>query len=178
MKHIKIYESFLSENDGFGRDYFVKKKDGKSIRYFFKIEGEEDTLCFIVSIGKSSRKTTIESAENSYAVLSVEPISQGVMDDYLVNETDYKSRTKDEIILTKSELMRFYFIVSECLKDYLENSPKVSMIYDEMLLNLTTETEDYLSSVGNLMEEWSYGKWGIQEGTYDRTIIYMKRDHE
>lgn len=178
MKHIKIYENFVNEGDGFGRDYFVKKKDGKTLRYFFKIDGEEDTLCFIISIGKLSRKTTIESAENSYAVISVEPISQAIMDDYLVNDTDYKSRSKEEFDLTKSELMRFYFILSECLKDYLENNPKVSIIYDELPLNINIETEDYMSYIKNQMDEWSYGKWSIQEGSSLRTVIYTKRDHE
>jgi hypothetical protein len=38
MKHIKLFEHFLSENDGYGRDFFFKKKDGKVTNYFFKVE--------------------------------------------------------------------------------------------------------------------------------------------
>ena len=47
MKHIKLFENFLNE-DGYGRDFFVKKKDGKLSQYFFKIEGEEDDLGFVL----------------------------------------------------------------------------------------------------------------------------------
>ena len=72
-QHIKLFENFLNE-DGYGRDFFVKKKDGKLSQYFFKIEGEEEDLGFVVNLGKLSRNITIESAENSYAVLSVSPL--------------------------------------------------------------------------------------------------------
>lgn len=178
MKYIKLYEDFLFEADGYGRDYYVRKKDGKTLRYFFKIESEEETLCFIVSIGKLSRKVTIEASENSYGVIGVEPIKQSIMDDYLVNDTDYKSRENDEIELTKSEVMRFYSIVGECIKDYLENNPKVSLIYDEIPLNLNIETEEYLEKVKNLMGSWSYNKWSVQEGSSDKILMYIRRDHE
>ena len=124
MKHIKLYENFLNE-DGYGRDYFVKEKDGKVYRYFFKIEGDEEDLGFILEIGKLSRNITIESAENSYAVLSIQPISIAAMDDYLVKESDFKSREDEMFELTDSELMRTYKIVGEAIKDYLENNPKV-----------------------------------------------------
>ena len=52
MKHIKLFEHFLTEEDGFGRDFFVKRKDGKVSKYYFKIEGEEENLGFIINIGK------------------------------------------------------------------------------------------------------------------------------
>jgi hypothetical protein len=48
MKHIKLYENFLNE-DGYGRDYFIKEKEGKVYRYFFKIEGEEKDLTSLTS---------------------------------------------------------------------------------------------------------------------------------
>ena len=35
MRYIKLFEQFLLEEDGFGRDFFVKKKDGKVSKYFF-----------------------------------------------------------------------------------------------------------------------------------------------
>ncbi len=178
MKHIKLYENFLLETDGFGRDYFVKKKDGKSSKYFFKIEGQESTLCFVLTIGKRSRKISIESAENSYGVISVEAIKEPIMDDYLVNDTEYKSKDDETFILTKSEIMRFYSIVSEAIKDYLESNPKISIFYDEMLFNIEMEIPDYKRIVKNLMDNWSYGKWSIQEGSSDKIMIYSRRDHE
>ncbi|NBU97885.1 MAG: hypothetical protein EBS19_06700, partial [Spirochaetia bacterium] len=84
MRHIKLFEQFLFEEDGFGRDFFVKKKEGKVTKYFFKIEAEEEDLGFIVNIGKLSRGSSIDEAENSYCVISVEPIKVSVLDDYLV----------------------------------------------------------------------------------------------
>ena len=177
MKHIKLFENFLNE-DGYGRDFFVKKKDGKLSQYFFKIEGEEDDLGFVVCLGKLSRNITIESAENSYAVLSVEHIGESVMDDFLVKDSDFKSREDDQFTLSKSEYMRFYKIVGECIKDYLQSNPKVSIIYDEIPLNLDMDFEDYSDKVKSLMDEWSYGKWSSQDGATKKTLIYSRRDHD
>ena len=177
MKHIKLFENFLNE-DGYGRDFFVKKKDGKLSQYFFKIEGEEDDLGFVVCLGNLSRNITIESAENSYAVLSVEPIGESVMDDFLVKDSDFKSREDDQFTLSKSEYMRFYKIVGECIKDYLQSNPKVSIIYDEIPLNLDMDFEDYSDKVKSLMDEWSYGKWSSQDGATKKTLIYSRRDHD
>ena len=143
MKHLKLYEHFLNE-DGYGRDFFFKQKQGKVSKYFFKIDGEEEQLGFVLEIGKLSRNISIEDAENSYAVLTIEPISVSVMDDYLVKESDYKSREEETFELTESELMRTYKIVGEAIKDYLENNPKVSQIYDEMGLNIDIDFEEYL----------------------------------
>ena len=177
MKHIKLFENFLNE-DGYGRDFFVKQKDGKLMKYFFKIEGEENNLGFVVSLGKLSRNTNIESAENSYAVLSVEAIKESIMDDYLVKDSDYKSRENEVFMLTKSEFMRFYDIVSECIKDYLQNNPKVAFIYDEMPLNIDMDFDDYKSNVKSLMDSWSYSKWSLQDGSANKTLVYSRRDHD
>jgi len=177
MKHIKLFENFLNE-DGYGRDFFIKKKDGKLSQYFFKIEGEEEDLGFVVGLGKLSRNITIESAENSYAVLAVEPIKESVMDDFLVKDSDFKSREDEQFMLTKSEYMRFYKIVGECIKDYLQSNPKVSIIYDEIPLNLDIDFEEYSDKVKSLMDEWSYGKWSSQEGATKKTLIYSRRDHD
>lgn len=178
MKHIKLFEQFLFEEDGFGRDYFFKQKDGKVSRYFFKVEGEEETLGFIISIGKLSRESSIDEAENSYCVISVEPMKESVMDDYLVRETDYKSREDDEFSLGRSEFMRFYKIMGECVKDYLQNNPKVSKIYDEIPLNLEIDMDEYEDRTETLMDQWSYGKWSVQDGSNERTLLYSRRDHD
>ena len=178
MKHIKLFEHFLMEEDGFGRDFFVKRKDGKVSKYYFKIEGEEENLGFIINIGKLSRGSSIDEAENSYCVVSVEPIKAEILDDYLVNDTDYKSREDDDFNLTRSEFMRFYRILSEAIKDYLQNNPKVSKIYDEITMNLNVDFSEYKDRVETLMGEWSYEKWGVQEGPDDETLIYTRRDHD
>lgn len=179
LKHLKLYESFLNEGqDGYGRDYYVKEKDGKVVKYFFKIKGEEEDLAFVLSLGKLSRSVTVESAENSYAVLNVEPIKENVLDDYLVKETDYKSRQDEVFPIQESEFIRMYNIVGEAINDYLQNNPKVSTIYDEMPLNLEMEMKNYKNNVRNLIDTWSNNKWGLQEGSADRTLIYNRRDHE
>ena len=177
MKHIKLFEHFLNE-DGYGRDYFVKKKEGKVYRYFFKIDGEEDELGFLVEIGKLSRLVNVDGAENSYGVVSVQPMKVTIMDDYLVNDSDFRSREDDTFTLEKSEFMRFYKIVGECIKDYLQNNPKVSIIYDQIMLNLEKETEEYKDAVKNLMSGWSYGKWSLQDGSSSNIVMYSRRDHE
>jgi hypothetical protein len=177
MKHIKLFENFLNE-DGYGRDFFIKKKDGKISRYFFKIEGENGDIGFVVSIGKLSRNITIESAENSYAVISVEPIKESVMDDFLVKDSDYKSREDDLFVLSDSEYMRFYKIAGECIKDYLQSNPKVSIIYDEIPLNLDMNFDEYFNKAKSLMDDWSYGRWTSQSGSNNRNLIYSRRDHE
>jgi hypothetical protein len=178
MRHIKLFEQFLLEEDGFGRDFFVKKKDGKVSRYYFKIEGEDKDHGFVVNIGKLSRGSSIDEAENSYCVISVEPIKTSVLDDYLVKETDYKSREDEDFDLTKSEFMRFYKILSEAIKDYLQNNPKVSKIYDEIPLNLNIDLSEYKDRVTSLMDEWSYEKWSLQDGSEERTLLFTRRDHD
>lgn len=178
MRHIKLFEQFLLEEDGFGRDFFVKKKDGKVSRYYFKIEGEDEDHGLVVNIGKLSRGSSIDEAENSYCVISVEPIKISVLDDYLVKETDYKSREDDDFDLTKSEFMRFYRILGEAIKDYLQNNPKVSKIYDEIPLNLNIDLSEYKDRVTSLMDEWSYEKWSLQNGSEKRTLLFTRRDHD
>lgn len=178
MKHIKLFENFLSENDGYGRDFFFKKKDGKVTNYFFKVEGGEDDLGFVLAIGKLSRNISIDEAENSYGVISVEPMQESVMDDYLSRDSDYRSREDDLFILEESEFMRFYKIVGECIKDYLQYNPKVTTLYDEIPLNMEIDFNEYKDTVEALIDEWSYDKWGSQEGPADRTLVYTRRDHE
>ena len=179
MKHIQLFENFINE-DGYGRDYFFRKKDGKTYNYFFKLSPEEEgeTLCFILGVGKLSRNLTIEDAENSYCVLNIQPMKESVMDDYLVNDSDYKTREDDEFRLTESELLRFYDIVGECIKDYLKNNPKVTQIYDQMSLNIEGDFKDYKRIIRSLIGGWSYDKWSIQEGISERTLLYTKRDHD
>jgi hypothetical protein len=182
MKHIQVFENFGTSinEDGYGRDYFFRKKDGKTYNYYYKISSEEDgeSLCFVLGIGKLSRNITIEDAENSYCVLNIQKISESVMDDFLVNDSDYKDKEDEEFKLTESELMRFYDIVGECIKDYLKNSPKVSRIYDQMGLNIDINFTQYKNVTKSLMDGWSYGKWAIQSDISERTLIYTKRDHD
>lgn len=179
MQHLKLYEQFLNE-DGFGRADFIKKKNGKLNQYYFKIKKEDDDghVCFVLGIGKLSRNTNIEQAENSYAVLSVEPIKENIMDDFLVKDSDYRSREDETFPLTRSEFLRFYKIVGECIKDYLQSNPKISTIYDELPLNVEMDIEEYLVLVKSMLDSWSYKKWGVQGGPENKILLYTKRNHD
>ena len=178
MRHIKLFEQFLVEDDGYGRDFYFKKKEGKVSRYFFKIESDGNDFGYVISIGKLSRNISIDEAENSYGVIAVEPMKESVMDDYLSRDTDYKSREDEKFELDRSELMRFYKISGECIKDYLQNNPKVTNLYDEIPLNLEIDLDEYIGTAQSLMDEWSYDKWSLQEGPSERTLVYTRRDHE
>jgi len=179
MRHLKLFEDFLNE-DGYGRGDFIKKKNGKLHQYYFKMSGEEDKgdICFVLGLGKLSRNVSIDSAENSYAVLSVEPIKENVMDDFLVKDSDYKSKEDETFPLTRSEFLRFYKIAGECIKDYLQSNPKVSTIYDELPVNIEIDLDEYTDLVKSMIDTWSYEKWGIQEGPEEGILIYNRRDHD
>jgi hypothetical protein len=68
--------------------------------------------------------------------------------------------------------------MGECIKDYLQNNPKVSKIYDEIPLNLEIDMDQYKDRTETLMDQWSYGKWSVQEGSTERTLLYSRRDHD
>ena len=68
--------------------------------------------------------------------------------------------------------------MGEAIKDYLQNNPKVSKIYDEIPMNVNIDLSEYEDRVRSLMDEWSYEKWSIQEGPEELTLLYTRRDHD
>jgi hypothetical protein len=51
-------------------------------------------------------------------------------------------------------------------------------MYDEIPLNLDMELSEYQDRVESLMDEWSYEKWSVQDGSSERTLMYTRRDHD
>lgn len=177
MKHLILFENFLNE-DGYGKNYFYPEKREKSIFYYFKINEGDDQRGFILKISKNCVLTTPEGSENSYACLRIEPISVATMDDHLVNDASYKPREDDMIEFSSDEeFPSVYKIVSKAIEDYIQKNPKVTRIYDEMLMNLSISRKKYKSIIGSMMNEWSYEKWTMQDGPERNLIIFQKRDH-
>jgi hypothetical protein len=177
MKHLILFENFLFE-DGFGKNYFYPEKREKAIYYYFKISDEDEQKGFILKISKNCVLATPEGSENSYACLRIEPISIATMDDHLANETDFKFREEDMIEISEGEFPRIYMIISEAIGDYIQKNPKVTTIYDEMLLNIPMDSEEYKNDIESMMTEWSYGKWSVQRGSEEKILIYQKRNHK
>ena len=176
MKHLVLFEDYIFE-DGYGKNYFFAEKTEKAIFYYFKINEGDDQKGYILKISKNCVLTTPEGSENSYGCLRIEPISIPTMDDHLANETEFKRREDDMIEIEDGELPRIYKIVSEAIEDYLQKNPKVTTIYDEMLLNLSYPSKKYKREVESMMLEWSHGKWAFQDGPEKKILIYQKRDH-
>lgn len=177
MKHLMLFEDFLFE-DGYGKNFFFPEKREKAIYYYFKINEGESQKGFILKISKNCVLMTPEGSENSYGCLRIEPISIATMDDHLANETDFKFREDDMIEIEEDEFPRIYKIVSEAIQNYLQKNPKVTKIYDEMLLNVPMSRKEYKNDVEAMISGWSYGKWSIQDGPEKKILIYQKRDHE
>lgn len=176
MRHVILYENFLNE-DGYGKNYFHAEKREKAIYYFFKINEGEDQKGFILKISKNCVLATPEGSENSYACIRIEPILVSTMDDHLVNDADFKPREDDQIDIGRDEFSRVYSIVCKAIEDYVQKNPKVTKIYDEMLLNLSIPRGRYKTIVSSMMEEWSYGKWSMQDGPERNLLIFQKREH-
>jgi hypothetical protein len=100
------------------------------------------------------------------------------MDDYLVNDSEYKSKEDEKFSLPLDLLNQAYVIIQKSLDNYLEKNPKVTKFYDEILENLDMNPDDYTSFITPKIEEWSGGRWSIQSGATENVLIYMKTSHE
>jgi hypothetical protein len=175
MKHIKSFDS-LFENAGYGNDYFVNKKEGKTQHYYFKVDDGENEIGLIFKIGKFSKTGDISDPEKSYGVIHIEKLSPDDMDDYLVNDAEYRSND-DKFSLPQNVLNQAFDIYKEALDDYLEKNPKVNKFYDEILENLDMGIEEYNDFISPVIRKWSR-RWKIQGGPNQNVLIYTKRTHE
>ena len=176
IKDFKAYE--INEEAGYGNDYFVDQKVEKSQYYFFKIGEGDDETGLIVKIGKFAKSAIISENEKSYGVIHIEPIDVNDMDDYLVNDSEYRSREDDKFSIQSDLLAQAFDIIEKAMDNYLEKNPKVTKFYDEMLENLEMSSEEYTSFVTPKIEEWSEGRWSVQSGSTQNVLIYMKTSHE
>jgi hypothetical protein len=179
MKFIKDFKNYkLNEDAGYGNDYFVDQKVGKSQYYFFKIGEGEDETGLIIKIGKFAKSTVISESERSYGVIHIESITPEDMDDYLVNDSEYRSEEDQTFAIAPDLLNQAFAIVQKAMDNYLEKNPKVTKFYDEMLENLDMSSEEYTSFVTPKIEGWSEGRWSVQSGATQNVLIYMKTSHE
>ncbi len=177
LKNFKAY--ILKESEGFGNNYFHAKKMDKSYYYFFKIEDNSgDERAFILKFGKFSKSNLITDAESSYAVISIEEMDPADMEAFLVEETPFKSREDESINIDMEELSKISTIMTKALDDYLEKSPKVNKLYDELLENIDMEKEEYLNYSINTFNIWSKGRWNTQEGSNDKSLVHTKLSHD
>ena len=179
MKFIKDFKNYkLNEEAGYANDYYVDQKVEKSQYYFFKVGEGKEEMGLIVKIGKFSKSSVISETERSYGVVHMEEISPDDMDDYLVNDSEYKSKEDEKFAIPQDLLSQTFVIVQKALDNYLEKNPKVTKFYDEILENLDMSPEDYISFVTPKIEEWSEGRWSVQTGATQSVLIYMKTSHE
>lgn len=179
MKFIKDFKAYkINEEAGYGNDYFVDQKVEKSQYYFFKVGEGEDEIGLIVKIGKFAKSAIISENEKSYGVIHIEPIDVNDMDDYLVNDSEYRSREDDKFSIPSDLLAQTFDIIEKAMDNYLEKNPKVTKFYDEMLENLEMTPEEYTSFVTPKIEDWSEGRWSVQSGSTQSVLIYMKTSHE
>ena len=179
MKFIKEFEKYdVNESAGYGNEYFFEEKHEKSQYYFFKAgEGSNETG-LILKIGKFSRESVISDAENSYGILHIEKLSHNDMDDYLVNDREYVPNDEEIFTLPTETISQAFEILPRALDNYLEKNPKVTKFYDEILTNLSMDSKKYLEFITPIINDWSDGKWTIQEGSTKHVLIYTKNSHE
>jgi hypothetical protein len=156
MRFIKDFKNYkINEDAGYGNDYFVDQKVEKSQYYFFKVGEGDNEIGIIVKIGKFAKSAIISENEKSYGVIHIEPINVDDMDDYLVNDSEYRSREDEKFSIPSDLLAQTFGIIEKAMDNYLEKNPKVTKFYDEMLENLEMTPEEYTSFVTPKIEDWS-----------------------
>lgn len=170
--------SRVNEEAGYGNDYFADEKVEKAQHYFFKIEEGEEEIGLILKIGKFSKSGVISENEKNYGVLHLEIMDPNDMDDYLVNDSEYRSREDEGFSLTNEVMSQAFFIITKSLDNYLQKNPKVTKFYDEILENLGMSRKEYLDFISPKIKSWSKGRWKIQEGNSEKSLIYTKTSHE
>ena len=179
MRFIKDFNSYvLNEEAGYGNDYFVEKKVDKSMCYYFKVGKGENETGLIFNIGKFSRSSVISDSEKSYGVIHIEQIDANDLDDYLVNDSEYKSREEKKFEVSNDVLNGAFEILGKAMDDYLRKNPKVDKFYDEILENIVMDPDDYLDFIRPYINRWSDGRWTIQSGSSKNVLIYTKTSHE
>jgi hypothetical protein len=168
----------LNEDAGYGNDYFADEKVEKSQYYFFKIGEGEEEIGLILKIGKFSRSGVISENEKNYGVLHLEIMDTDDMDDYLVNDSEYRSREDEMFSLSSEVLSQAFFIITKSMDNYLQKNPKVTKFYDEILENLDMPREEYMEFISPKIRSWSRKRWKIQEGQSEKSLIYTKVSHE
>ncbi len=180
MAIIKKFNDFVNsvfESDGFGTAPFLFKKEKDIYNYLFYIdtgeEGKQDA--FRLMIGKYSDHQIIDSAKNSYCVVSVNKVSSEELEDMSVTKEDLPPANSNKFKMNSNEVSRLFETISKCILDYLQYNAKVSKIFDEIQDNLVfTGDGTYIEFMKSIVISYLGEDWSVQDGV-DKNSVLISR---
>lgn len=180
FEQFKISEmdsSTIHESDGFGTSPFLLVKNGDLYNYFFNIEnekgGEEKGFHFIV--GKYSNNEVIDGPKNSYCVLTLNEISQELIEDIAVEKEEVPQPNTMKFKAGGNEVSRIMEYCSKCLSSYLELNPKINRIYDEIQDNLEFDGKGgYIEFMKSIILSYLGSNWSVQEGSSKKSVLISR----
>ena len=180
FEQFKISEmdsSTVHESDGFGTSPFLLVKNGDLYNYFFNIEnekgGEEKGFHFIV--GKYSNNEVIDGPKNSYCVLTLNEISQELIEDIAVEKEEVPQPNTMKFKAGGNEVSRIMEYCSKCLSSYLELNPKINRIYDEIQDNLEFDGKGgYIEFMKSIILSYLGSNWSVQEGSSKKSVLISR----
>ena len=173
MKNLKTFDSFLNENDGFGTQAFLLRKDRGVYNYLFNLEKEKGgQYGFNLIIGKYSQYENTEGSKNSFAVITLNEIAPEIIDDIAINKSDIPQSNRNPIKVSNNEGSRLLEQVEKCLYNYLEQNSKVVRIYDEIQETLTMD--NYMETLKSIVVSNIGEDWRAQEGSNKKIVIISR----
>lgn len=177
FKISEIDSSTIHESDGFGTSPFLLVKNGDLYNYFFNIEneegGEEKGFHFIV--GKYSNNEVIDGPKNSYCVLTLNEISQELIEDIAVEKEEVPQPNTMKFKAGGNEVSRIMEYCSKCLSSYLESNPKINRIYDEIQDNLEFNGKgEYIEFMKSIVLSYLGSNWSVQEGSSKKSVLISR----
>jgi len=180
MKNIESFSNFINainEGDGFGTAPYLMIKISDVYHYFFTMEdfsGKEE-MGFHLVVGKYSDHESIDGAKNSYCVISLNEISTELIEDIAVDKEDIPAPNKEKFEVDDKEMPRLMKLIFGCLDSYLESSPKITRIYDELQDNLIYKgSKNYVDYIKELALTNLGSNWSAQEGSSKNTVILSR----
>jgi hypothetical protein len=180
MKNIESFSNFvgaINEGDGFGTAPYLMVKVSDVYHYFFTMEnfsGKEE-MGFHLIIGKYSDHESIDGAKNSYCVISLNEISTELIEDIAVDKEEIPPSNNEKFTISDREMPRLMKLIFGCLYSYLELSPKITRIYDEIQDSLSYNgSKNYIDYMKELAEETLGSNWSAQEGASKNSIILSR----
>ena len=167
----------IHESDGFGTSPFLLVKNGDIYNYFFNIEnekgGEEKGFHFIV--GKYSNNEVIDGPKNSYCVLTLNEISQELIEDIAVEKEEVPQPNTMKFKAGGNEVSSIVEYASKCLSSYLEANPKINRIYDEIQDNLEFDGKgEYIEFMKSIVLSYLGSNWSVQQGSSKKSVLISR----
>lgn len=184
MKNISYFKdfsqnenSYIYESDGFGTSPFLLKKKSDIYNYFFNIEKEnkKGVYGYHLIIGKYSDSEVIDGPKNSYCVLSLNQISEELIDDIAIGKEEVPDPNRMEFLVSGDDISRLMEYVSKCLKNYLELNSKVTRIYDEIQETLRLKGKgEYIEFMKSIVISYLGTNWSVQEGSTKKSVLISR----